>query len=82
MHKEFPFLRTTNLAEHWFGQTKPEKVKKGFKTKKGVLRVLQALAVKICNVDWKDKLEIIRDINDATFLLISGLLKKKNNGPS
>lgn len=82
LHKEFPFLRTTNLAEHWFGQTKPEKVKKGFKTKKGVLRVLQALAVKICNMDWKEKLEIIRDINDASSLLISGLLKKRILGPA
>lgn len=82
LHKEFPFLRTTNMAEHWFGQTKPEKVKKGFKTKKGVLRVLQALAVKICSENWKDKLNIIRDVNDATYILISGLIRKKHLGPA
>lgn len=82
LHKEFPFLRTTNLAEHWFGQTKPEKVKRGFKTKWGVLRVLQALAVKICNLNWKEKLEVLRDINDATYLLVSGLMKKPYTEPA
>ncbi|MBU0459913.1 MAG: hypothetical protein KJ771_03830 [Nanoarchaeota archaeon] len=46
LHKEFPFLRTTNTCEQWFGQTKPEKVKKGFKTKNGLINVLKALAVK------------------------------------
>lgn len=77
LHKELPFLRTTNLAEHWFGQTKPEKVKKGFKTKQGLIKVLRALAVKITSPDWKEKLNIVKDINDATELLISGLLKKR-----
>lgn len=77
LHKKYPFLRTTNKAEHWFGRTKPEKVKKGFKTKNGLLKVLQALAVKITNSNWKQKLKITRDINDATQLLISGLLKKR-----
>lgn len=77
LHKEYPFLRTTNKAEHWFGRTKPEKVKKGFKTKNGLMRVLRALAVKITDANWKQRLNITRDINDATKLLISGLLKKR-----
>lgn len=82
LHKEFPFLRTTNVAEHWFGQTKPEKLKKGYKTKGGILRIAQALAVKICNTDWKTKLNATRDINDATFILISGLTHKRNIKPA
>jgi len=82
LHKEFPFLRTTNLAEHWFGQTKPEKVKKGFKTKKGLMRVLNALAVKLTSIDWQQKLKIPRDINDAASLLISGLLRKRVQWPA
>ena len=77
LHKEYPFLRTTNMAEHWFGRTKPEKVKKGFKTKDGLIKVLRALAVKITDPNWKQRLNITRDINDATKLLISGLLKKR-----
>ncbi|MFH1683205.1 MAG: hypothetical protein ABIA37_05415 [Candidatus Woesearchaeota archaeon] len=77
LHKEYPFLRTTNMAEHWFGRTKPEKVKKGFKTKNGLIQVLRALAVKITDINWKQRLDITRDINDATKLLISGLLKKR-----
>ena len=77
LHKEYPFLRTTNMAEHWFGRTKPEKVKKGFKTKNGLIKVLRALAVKITDTNWKQKLNVTRDINDATQLLISGLLKKR-----
>ena len=82
LHKDFPFLRTTNLAEHWFGQTKPEKIKKGYKTKQGILQSAQALAVKICNLNWKSKLNVVRDINDATFMLISGLIRKGNLGPA
>jgi len=77
LHKEYPFLRTTNRAEQWFGRTKPEKVKKGFKTKKGLIEVLRALAVKITDANWKQRLNLTRDINDATKLLISGLLKKR-----
>ncbi|HLD00900.1 MAG TPA: hypothetical protein VJC39_04090 [Candidatus Nanoarchaeia archaeon] len=77
LHKKYPFLRTTNMAERWFGQTKPEKVKKGFKTKNGLIKVLRALAVKITDTNWKKKLNLTRDINDATELLISGLLRKR-----
>ncbi|PIY81609.1 hypothetical protein COY79_01765 [Candidatus Pacearchaeota archaeon CG_4_10_14_0_8_um_filter_35_169] len=82
LHKEFPFLRTTNLAEHWFGQTKPEKVKKGFKTKQGLMRILKALAVKITSSDWQQKLNVTKDINDAAGILISGLLRKRLQGPA
>jgi len=77
LHKKYPFLRTTNMAEHWFGRTKPEKVKKGFKTKEGLIKVLRALAVKITDTNWKQRLNVTRDINDATKLLISGLLHKR-----
>ncbi len=77
LHIKFPFLRTTNAAEHWFGMTKPEKVKKGFKTKKGLLKVLQALAVKITNKNWKLALKIPKDITDATNLLVAIVKKEK-----
>ena len=78
LHKEYPFLRTTNLCEGWFGRTKPTKVKKGYKTKNGLLRVLKALAIKIIDVSWQTKLQITKDIQNATELLISALIHKKN----
>jgi hypothetical protein len=77
LHKQFPFLRTTNACEHWFGQTKPEKLKKGYKTKAGILLVAQALAVKITNPCWRQVLGVPKDIKDATDLLISTLLYKE-----
>lgn len=77
LHKKFPFLRTTNTCEGWFGQTKPEKVKKGYKTKNGLLNVLKAKAVKITNSDWKDVFNVKKDITDATNLMISVLVHKK-----
>ena len=77
LHKDYPFLRTTNACESWFGQTKPQKVKKGYKTKNGLLSVLKALAVKITNESWQTKLDITKDIENATELLISTLIYKK-----
>lgn len=78
LHKKYPFLRTTNLAEHWFGQTKPEKIKKGYKTKQGFFTIIQLLGVKITNANWKEKLHLIQDVSTATDLLISGIIKCQN----
>jgi hypothetical protein len=77
LHKEYPFLRTTNACEHWFGQTKPEKIKQGYKTRDGILQIAQALAIKITYDNWKSVLEIPKDIKDATELLISSLIYKQ-----
>jgi len=78
LHKEYPFLRTTNLCEQWFGQTKPQKIKIGFKTMKGVMNVLRTLAVRISNFQWKKELNITKDINDAMGLLVSATFYKKD----
>lgn len=77
LHKEYPFLRTTNTCEQWFGQTKPEKIKKGYKTKEGLLRVVKALAVKITHTKWMQDLHVPKDIEAATDLLISSLVYKR-----
>ncbi|MFH0875092.1 MAG: hypothetical protein V1859_04080, partial [archaeon] len=76
LHIEFPYLATTNLCEQWFGQTKPEKIKQGYKTKDGVLNVIMGLAVKKTDALWKETLNISKDIQDATELLISALIYK------
>lgn len=73
LHKEFSFLRTTNICENWFGQTKPDKIKKGFKTKEGVLFIVKSLALKITKSNWKKLVNLDRDFSDATNLLISSL---------
>jgi len=73
LHKEFPFLRTTNICEHWFGQTKPQKIKKGYKTKEGILLTVKSLAIKYMRKNWKELMELNRDFTDATNLLISSL---------
>lgn len=78
LHKDYPFLRTTNTCESWFGQTKPQKMKKGYKTKEGLLKVIKALAVKITNISWKNELNITKDIENATELLISSLIYTKD----
>jgi transposase-like protein len=77
LHKEFSFLRTTNTCEQWFGRTKPEKIKKGYKTKEGLLKTVQALALKISNQNWKKILGVPKDIKDATQLLMSSILYKE-----
>lgn len=82
LHKKYPFLRTTNLAEHWFGQTKPQKIKKGYKTKQGLLTIIRSLGVKITSVNWQQKLNMIQDISTATELLISGIIKKNKLLPA
>jgi len=73
LYKEFPHLRTTNLCEQWFGRTKPEKLKKGYKTKKGLLLIAKSLAVKILYPNWKNMVNLSKDITDATNLLITAL---------
>jgi hypothetical protein len=78
LHKEFPFLRTTNTCEHWFGETKPEKMKKGYKTKQGLLNVLRVLAVKKTQNFWLNILKLPVDIKAANELLISTLIYKEN----
>lgn len=70
---KYPFLRTTNLCEQWFGQTKPEKIKKGYKSKKGLLKIVKALAVKILHENYKDLLNIKKDYTEAVSLLTASL---------
>jgi len=52
LHIQYPFLKTTNHAEQYFSNTKPEKIKKGYKTEKGLRNMLCSIAVKMMKKDW------------------------------
>ena len=52
LHIQYPFLKTTNHAEQYFSNTKPEKIKKGYKTEKGLRNMICNIAVKMMNKDW------------------------------
>jgi len=52
LHLQYPFLKTTNHAEQYFSNTKPEKIKKGYKTEKGLMSMICNIAVKMMKKDW------------------------------
>jgi len=66
---QHPFLKTTNHAEQYFSNTKPEKVKKGYKTEKGLLNIISNMAVKMMKKDWLKALGRTNDYSAATKLL-------------
>ncbi len=72
---EVPEMKTTNLCEGWFKQTKPEKLKKGYKTIKGLKAIANMIAVRI-NYDWQEKLSLKFDFSLALNVLL-GTLKAK-----
>jgi transposase-like protein len=72
---EIPQMKTTNLCEGWFKQTKPEKLKKGYKTMTGLKTIANMIAVRI-NYDWKNKLRLEFDVSTALEILL-GVVKTK-----
>jgi hypothetical protein len=52
LHIQFPFLKTTNHAEQYFSNTKPEKIKKGYKTEHGLRSMIKNMAVKMMRKQW------------------------------
>jgi len=75
---EIPQIKTTNLCESWFHQTKPEKLKKGYKTINGLKAIANTVTVRI-NYDWQEKLHCKFDFSSALDLLL-GALKAKFQG--
>lgn len=74
LHIQYPFLKTTNHAEQYFSNTKPEKIKKGYKTEKGLKNIICSIAVKMMKKDW---LKAIGRENDysAAMQLFTKLVK-------
>ena len=72
---EIPEMKTTNLCEGWFGRTKPQKLKKGYKTMEGLKAIANLLAVRI-NYDWQKKLNLKFDFSLALNMLL-GTIKTK-----
>lgn len=74
LHIQYPFLKTTNHAEQYFSNTKPEKVKKGYKTEKGLLNIISNMAVKMMKKDWLKALGRVNDFS-AAMKLFTRLIK-------
>jgi len=76
LHIQYSFLKTTNHAEQYFSNTKPEKVKKGYKTEKGLFNIISNMAVKMMRRDWLNALGRENDFSAAMKLftrLVKGL---------
>ena len=71
-------MKTTNLCESWFHQTKPEKLKHGYKTMDGLKAIANMVTVRI-NYDWQEKLHCKFDFSSALDMLL-GALKAKFQG--
>jgi len=74
LHIQYPFLKTTNHAEQYFSNTKPEKVKKGYKTEKGLRNILSNMAVKMMEKNWLKALGRENDFS-AAMKLFTRLVK-------
>jgi len=68
-------MKTTNLCEGWFRRTKPEKLKKGYKTINGLRAIANTVAIRI-NYDWQNVLNCKFDFTGALNGLL-GALKAK-----
>jgi hypothetical protein len=75
---EIPQMKTTSLCESWFHQTKPEKLKKGYKTMNGLKAIANMITVRI-NYDWQKELQCKFDFSLALDGLL-GVLKAKFQG--
>jgi hypothetical protein len=75
---DVPQMKTTSLCESWFHQTKPEKLKKGYKTMEGLRAIANMVTVRI-NYDWQKELECQFDFSLALDGLL-GVLKAKFQG--
>lgn len=79
LHIQYPFLKTTNHAEQYFSSTKPEKVKKGYKTEKGLRNIIYNMAVKMMSKDWLRALGRNNGYTSAMHLftrLVKGLMAR------
>ena len=79
LHIEFPFLKTTNHAEQYFSNTKPEKVKKGYKTEKGLKNIICNMAMKMMKGDWLKAIGRRNDYSAAMGLftrLVKGIVAR------
>ena len=74
LHIQYPFLKTTNHAEQYFSNTKPEKVKKGYKTEKGLRNIISNMAVKMMKKEWLKALGRENDFS-AAMKLFTRLVK-------
>lgn len=72
---QVPEMKTTNLCEGWFGRTKPKKLKREYKTRKGLKAIANMIAVRICH-DWQNVLNLEFDYSRALNGLL-GALKGK-----
>lgn len=75
---DIPQMKTTSSCESWFHQTKPEKLKKGYKTMKGLKDIANMITVKI-NYEWQKTLNYEFDFSTALDGLL-GALKAKFQG--
>ncbi len=66
---QIPEMKTTDLCEGWFSRTKPKKLKREYKTKKGIKAIANMLAVRICH-DWQKVLDLEFDLS----LALNGML--------
>ncbi len=76
LHTQYSFLKTTNHAEQYFSNTKPEKIKKGYKTEEGLRNMIKNMAVKMMKTNWLNALGRQNDYSAAMQLfaqLIKGL---------
>jgi len=72
---EVPEMKTTNLCESWFHQTKPKKLKREYKTIEGLKAIANMVAVRI-NYNWQKALGYEFDFSLALDGLL-GTLKAK-----
>ncbi|MFH1682605.1 MAG: hypothetical protein ABIA37_02300 [Candidatus Woesearchaeota archaeon] len=74
LHIQYPFLKTTNHAEQYFSNTKPEKIKKGYKTENGLKNIICNIAVKMMRKNWLSALGRRNDYS-AAMKLFTRLVK-------
>ena len=72
---EVPEMKTTNLCENWFHRTKPEKLKHGYKTMKGLKSIANLITVRI-NYNLAQLLNLGFDYTRALNVLLGSLKAK------
>ncbi len=72
---QIPEMKTTDLCEGWFSRTKPKKLKREYKTRKGIKAIANMIAVRICH-DWQKALNLEFDFSLALNAML-GALKAK-----
>lgn len=82
-HIQHPQVRTTDAAENFFSITKPEKIKKAYKTIRGLNGVLQGLRLKKATTDWLSQIGFRFNFKDTITLLVTAthadLIEEESN---